>query len=381
MKKNGDIIEFIKKKDYLMLNDNLGSGSFGKTVLLQDLSIDELFVAKKYEPVFASDKKEFYRCFVQEIKIMHKLHHKNLVRIFNFYLYPECFTGYILMEYIDGKSIDEYIAEYSIWAFDIVDKIFIQLLDAFNFLEQNGILHRDIRENNILVNENGIVKIIDFGLGKIVDTVEGSIDSKDEIINRYNMTKYPNEFRNGKYTHQTDMFCVAELFERILLANDITDFQYFSILEKMTRLNADDRYKSFQEIIDVINKKQFDLMSIGKEDKIIYQEFSNAMYEVLHLYLEERKFENNIDRIAQKSEKVIEENSLENIIQFNDRLIQVFVLSKYSFYPKERIPCATVINFYQWFIGLSTEYQRLVIDNLILKLSKKKNSDNADLPF
>jgi serine/threonine-protein kinase len=52
MKNNGDIIEFLKKKEYVMLNNNLGDGSFGKTVLLKDPFIDEVFVAKKYEPDF-----------------------------------------------------------------------------------------------------------------------------------------------------------------------------------------------------------------------------------------------------------------------------------------------------------------------------------------
>ena len=382
MKENGDLIEFIKKKDYIMLNNNLGSGSFGKTVLLQDLSIDELLVAKKYEPEFTSDKKEFYRSFVQEIKIMHKLFHKNLVRIFNYYLYPDVFTGYILMEYIDGKSIDEYIAdEYFPWDSDFVDKIFIQLLDAFNFLEQNGILHRDIREKNILVDENGIVKIIDFGLGKITHSIAESKDSKDGIINRYNMAKHPNEFQNGKYTHQTDMFCIAELFERILLKNDITEFRYFKILEKMTKPNTKDRYKSFQEIIDSINKKQFELMNIAENDKKIYQLFCSAICEKLIHYLEERKFENNIDEIIKKLNKNIEENSFESLIQFNNRLINVFVISGYSYNTEETIPCKTVIDFYQWFIDISIEYQKLVIDNLILKLSKIKIKENLDLPF
>ena len=50
MKANGEIVKFLKQKDYLMVNNNLGSGSFGQTVLLQDPFIDELFVAKKYEP-------------------------------------------------------------------------------------------------------------------------------------------------------------------------------------------------------------------------------------------------------------------------------------------------------------------------------------------
>ena len=149
----------------------------------------------------------------------------------------------------------------------------------------------------------------------------------------------------------------------------------------MTILNADDRYKSFQEIIDAINRKQFDLMNIGKEDKSIYQEFSNSVSAKLNHYLEERKFENDMGRIVKSLEKVIKDNSLESLIQFNDRLIQVFVLSGFSYNKKESIPCETVINFYKWFKGLSTEFQRLVIDNLILKLSKIKIQYNSDLPF
>ena len=50
MKNNGDIVAFVKQKDYVMVNNDLGSGSFGQTVLLKDPFIDELFVAKKYEP-------------------------------------------------------------------------------------------------------------------------------------------------------------------------------------------------------------------------------------------------------------------------------------------------------------------------------------------
>lgn len=52
MKKIGDIISFLKQKDYIMINNDLGEGSFGKTVLLQDPFIEELFVAKMYRPEF-----------------------------------------------------------------------------------------------------------------------------------------------------------------------------------------------------------------------------------------------------------------------------------------------------------------------------------------
>ena len=71
-KQNGDIIQFIKQKDYVMVNNDLGGRSFGKTVLLKDSFIDELFVAKKYEPELEGDKELFYKNFLEEIKIMYK---------------------------------------------------------------------------------------------------------------------------------------------------------------------------------------------------------------------------------------------------------------------------------------------------------------------
>ena len=87
MKQNGDIIPFVKQKDYIMVNNNLGGGSFGKTVLLQDPFIDELFVAKKYEPVYGEIKELFFKNFLDEIKILYKLNHRNIVRIYNYYAY------------------------------------------------------------------------------------------------------------------------------------------------------------------------------------------------------------------------------------------------------------------------------------------------------
>jgi len=54
MADNSSIVSFLKMKDYEMVNDHLGSGAFGKTVLIKDPFIDELFVAKKYEPAYPS---------------------------------------------------------------------------------------------------------------------------------------------------------------------------------------------------------------------------------------------------------------------------------------------------------------------------------------
>lgn len=115
MKANGEMIQFLKQRDYEMINNNLGSGSFGQTVLLKDPFIDELFVAKKYEPYYDEDKKEFFDSFLQEIKIMYKLNHKNIVRIYNYYPYENVYTGYIIMEYIEGTLLKNSLEFYSLF--------------------------------------------------------------------------------------------------------------------------------------------------------------------------------------------------------------------------------------------------------------------------
>lgn len=71
------------------------------------------------------------------------------------------------MEYVEnGKSLNEYIRNNT----DTINHIFEQIISGFCYLEQHNLCHRDIRSNNILINSDGIVKIIDFGFGKIYST-------------------------------------------------------------------------------------------------------------------------------------------------------------------------------------------------------------------
>ena len=79
-------VEFSPVKGYDVINDNLGSGSFGKTILIKDLSIDELFVCKKYSPQPGIPKKDFFDTFKKEIKLMYQINHPNVVRVFTYYL-------------------------------------------------------------------------------------------------------------------------------------------------------------------------------------------------------------------------------------------------------------------------------------------------------
>lgn len=384
MKNNGDIVAFVKQKNYVMVNNDLGSGSFGQTVLLKDPFIDELFVAKKYEPYYESDRKEFFDSFLQEIKIMYKLNHKNVVRVFSYYPFESLYTGYILMEYIDGKRIDEYLDDPSLWAKGVdPDTIFSQLIDGFAYIEERGIVHRDIREGNILITRDGVVKIIDFGLGKTFSPIDTSDDSMAEIINRSGLDRLPNEYFEGKYDSQTDMFYLAELYNRLLRETHVDFlFSYDFVLQKMMELKKENRYVSFAEIKEAMAKKDFGNLEISQKDKEIYQEFSNAIMTCLSCFKESRTFVTDIKEFKDNIHAVIQRNCFENIVQNPNDLVSIVVKGNYKFYTQREISCEVMTAFEKWYNSLSEDWQRLVLNNIIAKLSVVKiEYADDELPF
>ena len=384
LKENGDIVEFLKQKDYEMVNNNLGLGSFGKTVLLNDPFIDELFVAKKYEPYLEEDQKEFYESFLQEIKIMYKLNHKNVVRIFNYYPYEKIYTGYIIMEYIDGYTIDEYLDKYTPWGdYGDPDSLFAQLIDGFEYIEKQGIIHRDIREGNILVTKDGTVKIIDFGLGKTFAPVDTSKDSMVEIINRSGLDCLPNEYFEGKYDSQTDMFYLAELFNRHLVksGNDII-FSYEAILHKMMEPQKENRYADFSAIKEAMNSRDFSTIEINQQDKKIYQSFTNAIVSCMSCFTEDKAFTKSVADFTEKLKNLIKKNCFEDYIQGNGDIVGLLVTSNCKYFPKDNIECTVFTDFETWFSGLSEDAKKLVFNNMIAKISLvETRKEYDDLPF
>ncbi len=382
MKNNGDIIEFLKKKEYVMLNNNLGEGSFGKTVLLNDPFIDEVFVAKKYEPDVDSEdeKKRFFKSFLDEIKIMYKLNHHNIVRIYNYYAYENILTGFILMEYIDGDRIDDWIEECSKGLKTTTSNdIFIQLIDAFDYLQQHGIIHRDIREGNILIDKNDVVKVIDFGIGKIIQPGENSDDSLYDEINRANSDTLPIEYYNGTYTSITDMFYLAELMNRLLNTSPCPEFKFQHIIDKMMAKKPEDRYASFGDIKKAIDQNAFSSLSVTDEEKRIYTNFANAIYSIIGEYTDSPTFNNDCNNIISKLNTVLSNNIFETYISNTTEVVSAFVNAGYT-YNHSNILVEDVANFCEWLTNSNDNKKNIIIRNLINKISNKP-VEKYDLPF
>lgn len=375
---NGKIIEFNNMKKVFEYIRKLGFGGTGDTHLLKDNTTNMEFAFKKYVPKNEDKRNELYERFVDEIKILFKVSHPNIVRIYNYYLYPENKLGYLQMEYIDGTAIDNYIpfGDYE-W-----NNIFLQVINAFKYLEEKKILHRDIRPQNILIDKKGNVKIIDFGFGKIIDKNER--DSNSVVLN-WPVSRLPEEVSlKGEYTHCTEIYFIGKLFEYILEAKNVNveNFNYFNIIKKMTEFQVKDRYQSFEDVYNDISKGIFSELDFSDDEKSIYRDFSEAIYEKISEYNNEYDPITSAEKIIENIANVLRKNSLEFYIQNNSELISCFIKNGFTYNSSANIEKEVVERFYKWLISLPNNKQINVIENINTKLANiKVKKEYDDLPF
>lgn len=372
MKKNNQI-EFLRKKNYIFLDD-IGQGGTGKTILIKDEIIDEVFVCKKYSPYYPEDKETYFNYFLDEIKILHQVYHKNVVRVFNYYLYPEQVTGYILMEFVKGQNINEFLLDNA----DKINDLFVQTIEGFAYLEENKILHRDIRPDNILVTNNGVIKIIDFGFGKTVD-----FDNPDNSISLNWRYPKPDEFAKKIYDTKSEIYFVGKLFEEILIEFENIDFKYFSTISKMVSPYAD-RINSFfdiyREIVSQINTE----IEFSNSEKTTYREFADSLIGIISKMPYNTKYERDIEKIIKLLEEIYKNSILEEVIQNNNKLSSIFLDGKYSYYPKTPFKVNTLNSMIRLLKSSSEDRKKVILNNLWERFDKVEryyDTSDDDLPF
>ncbi len=370
------IIEFVRQKDFKFIKE-IGRGSFGETVLLEDEYIDYEFVCKKYSPFEFIDKEAFYKNFINEIKTLHLLYNRNIVRVFNYYLYPKLHLGYLMMEYINGETISDYLEKYP----ENLNDIFKQVIEGFSYLESHKILHRDIRDNNILVDDKGIVKIIDFGFSKKIN-FDG--DNQKSISINWISSVLPDDFKMEIYDHTTEIFFVGKLFEDIMSQIN-SSFKYKTILKKMIEVNPKHRISSFKLILKEINEKSFTLNLFNKDEKSIYKNLAESFSTGIVKREESSNIISDIDKIIKNLDTLHQKTMLEDFVN-SKHLLRVFIDGEYQF-SNTLVEVESIQNFTSFFKSISREKQNIILYHLstrfddVFKYSNNVYIDDEEIPF
>lgn len=143
--------------------DRVGGGGMALVYKGQDLLLNRYVAIKILRQQYVHDE-EFIRRFRREAQSAASLSHPNVVSIYD--VGQEDEIHYIVMEYIEGNTLNELIKEKAPLQVEEAIHIASQICEALDHAHQNGIIHRDIKPHNILLGRNGRVKVTDFGIAR-----------------------------------------------------------------------------------------------------------------------------------------------------------------------------------------------------------------------
>jgi serine/threonine-protein kinase len=154
--KPGDIIEgrykFIEK---------IGKGAFGTVLLMEDTVVDERLILKFLNPNVSQDE-EMMKRFVHELRYSRKITHRNVIRIYDFLYIRGNYA--ISMEYFPSHTLGSEIVNEKPMPLKRAIRFASDICTGMTVAHQVGIVHRDLKPANVLINEEGLLKIVDFGV-------------------------------------------------------------------------------------------------------------------------------------------------------------------------------------------------------------------------
>jgi serine/threonine-protein kinase len=197
---------------YQILSE-LGRGSMGQVYLALDPNIDRRVALKVYLPalrVSAKERRELRRRFVLEAKAAGRVEHPGIVTIFDADTDLATDLSYIAMEWIDGRSLQEVLAETGPLSTRRTLEIVEQVAVALGAAHRQGLVHRDVKPGNILCGRDGVIKVTDFGIAKLASM---SITHSNWIPGSpFYMS--PEQLRNEDVDHRSDIYSLgAVLYE------------------------------------------------------------------------------------------------------------------------------------------------------------------------
>ncbi len=153
--------------DRYRLTEQIGMGGMAIVYRAVDLRTGHNVAVKVLRPEFNEDS-EFIGRFQREAEAASKMTHHNIVNLLDVGMDGE--NRYLVMEYVQGKTLKEVIQERGRLNAPLACQITIRILSALEHAHRNGIVHRDIKPQNILVHEDGHIKVADFGIARIANS-------------------------------------------------------------------------------------------------------------------------------------------------------------------------------------------------------------------
>jgi serine/threonine-protein kinase len=247
---NGDMIEgrykFIQK---------IGKGAFGTVVLVEDTVVEERLILKFLNANVSSDE-EMLKRFVHELRYSRRITHKNVIRIYDFLYVGGSYA--ISMEYFPSHTLGAEIANEKPMPPKKALAFATDICVGMSVAHQQGIIHRDLKPANILINDTGLLKIVDFGVAAAAKSGDTQLTKTGYVIGS---PKYmaPEQILGKKVDERADIYSLGVIMYEMLAGNppysrgDHMSVMYQHVQGKAQPLNEANP-KVPREIADVVTK-------------------------------------------------------------------------------------------------------------------------------
>jgi serine/threonine protein kinase len=271
-----------QKINNYVIESLLGEGGMGNVYLAEDKEIGRKVAVKAILPHLAKNDHVRDR-FMNELKTMSRLNHDNIVKMHEYVANEHGL--YLIMEYVDGLPLDDYIQKLGKpLEEDLAIEITKQVVSACSHAHSKGIVHRDIKPGNIMITKDNTVKILDFGIAKIVNEEVSKLTKTGlQVGTVYYMA--PEQVQGHPITFQTDIYSIGvTLYQMVTMENPYkdfnTEFQIYKkiideplpnvqkknsqltvfidkVIQKATRKKPEERFSDCEQFLKVLEDKEW----------------------------------------------------------------------------------------------------------------------------
>ena len=192
----------------------VGTGGMAIVYRAFDKKKNRIVAIKVLRPEYESDE-EFVRRFSREAEAASKVSHENIVNLLDVGIDGD--LRYIVMEYVDGQTLKEMIRQQGFISPDTAIRMTIRILAAVDHAHRNGIVHRDIKPQNILVDSEGRVKVADFGIARLKATQTTTIEDGQKLTAMGSVHYFsPEQARGEVADEKSDLYSVGVVMYEML---------------------------------------------------------------------------------------------------------------------------------------------------------------------
>ncbi|MCH8035329.1 MAG: serine/threonine protein kinase [Bacteroidetes bacterium] len=234
-------------RDYKIIK-KIGEGGMGTVYLASDTMLEREVAIKVLNPLLTKDS-QFTDRFRHEAKVQASLIHPNIVTLYNYFREGDNYC--MVMEYVEGVTLKQLITNTGPLPEQKVLWVLNQILEAVGFAHKKGIIHRDIKPSNILLTGDNTVKILDFGIAKILQD-KGLTKTGTKMGTIYYMS--PEQVKAVKdIDHRTDIYSIGvtlyEMLSGRIPFNVDTDSD-FEIMNEIVKGEIKDPREYYPHISD-----------------------------------------------------------------------------------------------------------------------------------